>query len=125
MHAGDTDVLIAGGGPKGLMLAGELALNGVRPVVLERAATRDRPTRANGLIGRVAHVFDRRGLLTRCGMDDGPPPPSPFFQFGGLPLDLRGLDDNPLTGVPLPQPRVEEILEARVLPGWRPRRPPC
>ena len=112
-HVMDADVLIAGGGPNGLMLAGELALNGVRPVVLEREVTRNRPTRANGLVGRVAHVFDRRGLLSRCGMGDGPPSPSPFFQFGGLPLDLRGLVDNPMTGVPLPQPRVEEILEER------------
>ena len=111
--ARDVGVLIAGGGPNGLMLAGELALNGVRPVVLERSAARDRPTRANGLIGRVAHVFDRRGLLTRCGMRDGPPPAAPFFQFGGLPLDLRDLTGNPMTVVPVTQPRVEEVLEER------------
>jgi flavin-dependent dehydrogenase len=32
----DTDVLIVGAGPAGLMLAGELCLAGVRPLVLER-----------------------------------------------------------------------------------------
>jgi 2-polyprenyl-6-methoxyphenol hydroxylase-like FAD-dependent oxidoreductase len=108
-----TDVLIAGGGPNGLMLACELALNGVRPVLLEREADRDRPIRANGLIGRVAHVFDRRGLLARLGLGDDPPAPTPFFQFGGLPLDLRAVPGNPMTGVPVPQPRVEAMLEER------------
>jgi 2-polyprenyl-6-methoxyphenol hydroxylase-like FAD-dependent oxidoreductase len=45
------DVVIAGGGPNGLMLAGELGLNGIRPVVLEPLPGPNPMRRANGVIG--------------------------------------------------------------------------
>jgi 2-polyprenyl-6-methoxyphenol hydroxylase-like FAD-dependent oxidoreductase len=47
------EVVIAGAGPNGLMLACELSLAGVRPVVLERLPEPTERNRANGLVGRV------------------------------------------------------------------------
>ncbi|MGK8511098.1 FAD-dependent oxidoreductase [Nocardia asiatica] len=59
----DTDVIIVGAGPTGLMLAGELCLAGVRPLVLERhPQPRDTP-KASGLGGRILHLLRYRGLL--------------------------------------------------------------
>jgi 2-polyprenyl-6-methoxyphenol hydroxylase-like FAD-dependent oxidoreductase len=107
------DVVIAGGGPNGLMLACELALAGVRPVVLERLPRRTGEHRANGLVGQVVRMLDRRGLYQRLSGGAEPPRPAPAFVFGALPLDLTVLEDSPLHLLPVPQPRVEQVLEER------------
>jgi 2-polyprenyl-6-methoxyphenol hydroxylase-like FAD-dependent oxidoreductase len=60
-----TDVIIAGGGPTGLLLATELRLHGVRAVVLEKEAEPTRVVRALGLHARSIEVMDQRGLLER------------------------------------------------------------
>ena len=60
-----TDVIVAGGGPTGLMLAGELRLHGVQVVVLERDAEPTRVVRALGLHARSIEILDQRGLLER------------------------------------------------------------
>src|SRR5919205_1047014 len=57
-----SDVVIAGAGPNGLMLACELALAGVRPLVLERLREPTTEQRAKGLVGQVVRMLDRRGL---------------------------------------------------------------
>ena len=59
------DVIVTGGGPTGLMLAGELRLHGVNVVVLERDAKPTRVVRALGLHARSIEVLDQRGLLER------------------------------------------------------------
>jgi 2-polyprenyl-6-methoxyphenol hydroxylase-like FAD-dependent oxidoreductase len=59
------DVIIAGGGPTGLMLAGELRLHGVHVLVLERDAEPTRVVRSLGLHARSIEVMDQRGLLER------------------------------------------------------------
>ncbi|GAA3185622.1 FAD-dependent monooxygenase [Nonomuraea roseoviolacea] len=108
-----TDVLIAGGGPNGLMLACELSLAGARPVVLERLTARAEENRANGLVGQVVRVLDHRGLHERLTGSAEPPRPVPGFVFGALPLDLSAVEDNPLHILGVPQRRVERALEER------------
>ena len=61
----DADVIIVGAGPVGLMLAGELGLAGVRPLVLERyPQIRDIP-KAGGLSGQILELLRYRGELER------------------------------------------------------------
>jgi len=107
------DVVIAGAGPNGLMLACELSLAGVRPLVLERGTSPTEEQRANGLVGQVVRMLDRRGLYERLAGTQEPPRPVPGFVFGALPLNLSVLDDNPLYTLGVPQRRIEEMLAER------------
>ncbi|AVT37827.1 rifampin monooxygenase [Plantactinospora sp. BB1] len=59
------DVIVAGGGPTGMMLASELRLHGVRTLVLEKEAEPAGYVRALGLHVRSIEVLDQRGLLDR------------------------------------------------------------
>jgi rifampicin monooxygenase len=59
------DVIIAGGGPTGVMLAGELRLHGVHVVVLDKETEPTRVVRSLGLHVRSIEVMDQRGLLER------------------------------------------------------------
>lgn len=58
-----TGVIIAGAGPVGLMLAGELRLWGVDVVVCEQRAAPSGESRGVGFTRRAYEVFDQRGLL--------------------------------------------------------------
>ncbi|MET0492375.1 MAG: FAD-dependent monooxygenase [Actinoplanes sp.] len=107
------DVVIAGAGPNGLMLACELALAGVRPVVLERLDSPSAAMKANGLVGQVIRMLDRRGLYEQLSGQPGPPVPAPGFMFGAFPLPLHDLPVNPVHTMLVPQRRIEEVLAAR------------
>ncbi|WUH91359.1 FAD-dependent monooxygenase [Streptomyces sp. NBC_00433] len=113
----DVDVVVVGGGPTGLMLAAEVGLLGVRPVVLESLPeSADREPRANGLVGQVVPALDRRGLYESLTGSAGPPVPNrAYFTFAGLPLDLSGLPDSPVYTVAVPQQRIVQVLAARAL----------
>ena len=107
------DVVIAGAGPNGLMLACELALAGVRPLVLEQLREPTAEQRANGLVGQVVRMLDRRGLYRRLTGGADAPKPAPGFVFGAFPLDLHDLPDNPLYMLLVPQRRIEQLLAER------------
>lgn len=107
------DVVIAGAGPNGLMLACELSLAGVRSVVLERLPEPSTEPRANGLVGQVVRMLDRRGLYERITGDTAPPRPAPVFMFAAMRLDLTVLADNPLYLLPVPQARLTQVLAER------------
>ena len=62
----DHAVVIAGGGPTGLMLAAELALADVDVAIVERRADQDLVgTRAGGLHARSIEILDQRGVADR------------------------------------------------------------
>nr|WP_042195318.1 FAD-dependent monooxygenase [Kibdelosporangium sp. MJ126-NF4]CEL21929.1 Salicylate hydroxylase [Kibdelosporangium sp. MJ126-NF4]CTQ92709.1 Salicylate hydroxylase (EC 1.14.13.1) [Kibdelosporangium sp. MJ126-NF4] len=107
-------IVIAGGGPNGLMLACELALSGTKPVVLERLTERSGEPKANGMVGQVVRLLHQRGLLRRLSGEEAPFR-TPQFMFGMLPLDLSSVPDNPLTICVVPQRRVEQVLEERAV----------
>jgi 3-(3-hydroxy-phenyl)propionate hydroxylase len=66
MRISEHAVAIAGGGPTGLTLAGELALASIDVVIVERRATQDlRGSRAGGLHARAIEVFVQRGIADR------------------------------------------------------------
>jgi len=108
------DVVIAGAGPNGLMLACELSLAGARPIVLERLPEPSAEPRANGLVGQVVRMLDRRGLYERITGTTQPPRPTPGYMFAAMPLDLTLLgNDNPLYILPVPQARLTQVLAER------------
>ena len=66
MRTSEHAVVIAGGGPTGLMLAGELALAGVDVAIVERRASQELVgSRAGGLHSRTIEVLDQRGIADR------------------------------------------------------------
>ncbi|MFL5424952.1 MAG: FAD-dependent monooxygenase [Myxococcales bacterium] len=104
-------VVIAGGGPTGLMLAGELALAKVDVVVVERRTTQDLAgSRAGGLHARTIEVLDQRGIADRF-LAQGQ-----VMQVAGFAMIRLDISDFPTRhnyGLALTQNRIEPILA-----GW-------
>ncbi|HEX4462010.1 MAG TPA: FAD-dependent monooxygenase [Polyangia bacterium] len=107
------DVVIVGAGPVGLMLGCELALAGVRPLVLERLAEPVAVPKANGMVGQVVRLLDHRGLYARCNGRGATPQALPEFFFGAMPLPLAKIEANPLFAVMIPQPEIERVFAER------------
>lgn len=104
------DVLIAGAGPTGLMLAGELAERGIRVAVADRATRIDDAPKGNGIVGHAAVQLRRLGLLDGTGLKVVRPPQ---FPFGPLRLRLGLGPSNPLHVLAIPQHRLEQLLQER------------
>jgi 2-polyprenyl-6-methoxyphenol hydroxylase-like FAD-dependent oxidoreductase len=104
-------VLIAGGGPTGLMLAGELALAGVDVAIVERRANQDLPgSRAGGLHSRTVEVLDQRGIADRF-LAEGQV--AQVAGFAGVRLDISDFPTRHNYGLGLWQKHIE-----RILAGW-------
>ena len=101
-------VLIVGGGPTGLMLAGELALAGVDAAVIERRANQDLVgRRAGGLHARTLEILDQRGLVDRflaAGQK------AQVAGFAWMPLDISDFPTRHNYGLALPQQPIERLL---------------
>jgi 2-polyprenyl-6-methoxyphenol hydroxylase-like FAD-dependent oxidoreductase len=112
----ETEVIVVGGGPTGLMLAAELGLAGVRTVVVEKLVERSGQSKAGGLQPRTAEVLDQRGLLDNV-LDRATARHGAGGHFAALPvpLDCRPWRTRHPWGVRIPQARVEEVLEKRVV----------
>src|SRR6266536_1886545 len=79
-------VAIVGGGPTGLMLAGELALAGVDVAIVERRPSQDLTgSRAGGLHSRTIEVLDQRGIADRF-LSQGKV--AQVAAFAWIPLDI-------------------------------------
>lgn len=107
------DVVISGAGPNGLMVACELALAGVRPVVLERLPAPSDEPKANGMVGQVIRLLDMRGFYRSFTGSDEPPKPMYEWMFSGMRVPLSGMQHNPMYGLPMQQPRLVRLLDER------------
>src|SRR4030095_9032183 len=106
-------VVIAGGGPTGLMLAAELALAGVAVAIVERRASQELiGSRAGGLHSRTIEVLDQRGVAERF-LSQGKTHPAASFNMTTLdPDDFPTLHTYLLA---LFQNHIERILAEWVL----------
>ena len=104
-------VVIVGGGPTGLMLAGELALARVDVAIVERRASQDLVgSRSGGLHSRTIEVFDQRGIADRF-VSEGKKAHTVWFS--GVSLDISDF--------PTRHPYVLALWQAhieRILAGW-------
>ncbi|WP_078323813.1 FAD-dependent monooxygenase [Mycobacteroides salmoniphilum] len=101
-------VVVVGGGPTGLMLAGELALAGVDVAIVERRTTHDLDgSRAGGMTSRTLEVLDQRGIVDRF-LPQGFT--APIAHFSALLLDMTDLPTRHTFGLALLQYRVERTL---------------
>lgn len=104
------DVVISGAGPNGLLVAGELALAGVRPVVLEQLTEPSPELKANGIVGQANRVLDLRGLYGELSGTGEAPEPMADYIFAGMRVPFTDIADNPMYGMLIQQPRVVRQL---------------
>lgn len=104
----DHGVVIAGGGPTGMMLGAELALAGVDIAIVERRATHEiESSRSGGLHSRTIEIFDQRGIADRF-LSEGEV--MQVQAFAGIPLDISDFPTRHNYGLALWQSHFERIL---------------
>jgi len=104
-------VVICGGGPTGLMLAGELALAGVDVAIVERRTSQGLiGSRAGGLHSRTIEILDQRGIADRF-LSEGQV--AQVAMFAGTHLDISDFPTRHNYGLGLWQKHIE-----RILAGW-------
>jgi 3-(3-hydroxy-phenyl)propionate hydroxylase len=105
-------VVVAGGGPTGLMLAGELALAGVDVAIVERRTSQDLVgSRAGGLHSRTIEVLDQRGIADRF-LSQGKV--AQVAGFAWIRLDISDFPTRHNYGLGLRQNHIERILASWV-----------
>ncbi|MFF1680003.1 FAD-dependent monooxygenase [Streptomyces sp. NPDC058256] len=104
----ETEVVVVGAGPVGLMLAAELRLGGADVLVLETRGAPTTESRASTLHARTMEILDSRGLLPAFGS----PPREVRGHFGGIALDLT------LPSAHFGQWKVPQTETERVLQDW-------
>ncbi|MFF2780672.1 FAD-dependent oxidoreductase [Streptomyces sp. NPDC058052] len=110
----DTDVIVVGAGPTGLLLAGDLAAAGLDVTLVERRpAGRSNLTRAFGVHARTLELLDTRGLAD--ALETTGTPLTRMRLFGNLSLDLRRLPSRFDHLLITPQYEVERLLEQRAI----------
>ena len=62
----DTDVLIVGAGPTGLMLANQLCRRGVRVLLIDRHSGPAQQSRALGVQARTLEIYEKLGIVYRA-----------------------------------------------------------
>jgi len=117
------EVVIVGGGPTGLMLAGELALARVDVAIIERRANQDLVgLRAGGLHSRTIEVFDQRGIADRF-LSQGQA--AQVAGFAWIRLDISDFPTRHNYGLALRQKHIERTMAGWVeeleVPIYRPR----
>jgi 3-(3-hydroxy-phenyl)propionate hydroxylase len=101
-------VVIVGGGPTGLMLAGELALAGIDVGIVERRASQDLiESRAGGLHSRTIEVLDQRGIADRF-LSEGQV--AQVAGYAWIRLDISDFPSRHPYGLALWQEHIERIL---------------
>lgn len=105
------EVLIVGAGPVGLLLAGELAGAGLAVTVAEQLADPMTESRASQLTARTAELLAERGLGRL--LDEAQREPT--GHFGGIALDLSGVDSPYAGNWKIPQFRTEAALTERAV----------
>ncbi|GAA5082729.1 FAD-dependent monooxygenase [Nocardia iowensis] len=105
-----TEVVIAGAGPTGLMLACELRLAGIEVALLDGLPERTGESRAGGIHARTMEIFDQRGLLDRLVTQGHP---LQAGHFGALPLNFADFDTRYPHLLAVLQSVIERELEGR------------
>jgi 2-polyprenyl-6-methoxyphenol hydroxylase-like FAD-dependent oxidoreductase len=112
----ETEVIVVGAGPTGLMLAAELALAGVSAVLVEKLPRRSALSRAGGLQPRSVEVLELRGLLEPILERGLGRPAAHGGHFAALPVPLTfgGWGTRHPYVLSIPQERLEAFFEERV-----------
>lgn len=106
----NTQAVIIGGGPVGLMLASELALAGVKTTVIERLKKTVPYSKALAMHPRTLELFAMRGILERF-LDKGTKVSVGHFSMLDTRLDFSVLDSKQNYSLMLPQADTERLLE--------------